>query len=189
MSVLAELSLPITPIAPPMAEQADGLAALAVSLMLSLRREVQGQTLGLVGFGPVARGVAKRAGQGLGMRVVVFSHGPLDQAELDAVGATRAPDLPTLLEASDVVSLHSSEPMRGAQIDLMKDDALLVNVGANRGLDQMALAHALIFQCLGGAGLAVAGGERIDPSLAQCETLVTARPPDLAASSPLKRAE
>jgi len=166
------------------AEQADGLAALAVSLILSLRREVAGQTIGLVGFGPVARTVARRAGQGLGMRVLVFSHGPLDQDDLDAVGARRAPDLAALLRDADVVSLHSSEPMKGPQLDLMQDHALLVNVGGNRGLDQTALAHALMFDCLAGAGLAVAGGERIDPLLAQCDTLVTACPPDLA---PLRR--
>mgnify|MGYP001795770987 CR=1 FL=1 len=180
MSVVADLNLPIRPVAPPVAEDADGLAALAVSLILSLRREVSGQTLGLVGFGPVARAVARRAGQGLGMQVLVFSHGPLDQAMLDAVGATRAADLDTLLRKSDVVSLHSAEPIKGAQLDLMQDHAILVNVGANKGLDQKALAHGLMFGCLGGAGLAVAGGERINPLLAQCETLVTACPPDLA---------
>ena len=180
MNAVAQLTYPITPVRRPKAAAADGLAALALSLIQSLRRDVAGQTLGLVGFGPVAQALAKRAGQGLGMQVVVFSHGPLDQAALDAVGAERAADLPTLLRGADVVSLHTIDPMKGAEFDAMPDHALLVNVGASRGVDQQALAHALMFGCLAGAGLAVAAGERIDPLLAQCDTLVTACPPDLA---------
>ena len=67
-------------------------------------RRLAACTLGLVGFGRAARAVAVRA-QGFGMTVI--AHDPLvDDATFAAAGVARAGELPELLTAADVVSIH-----------------------------------------------------------------------------------
>lgn len=110
--------------------------------------EVYGKTLGLVGFGAIARHVAQIAHHGLGMRVVAWSpHVP--EEVFHKHGVTRLPDLSTLLEQVDVVSLHrpveALEPptLTAERLALLKKGAIVLNTSRGLAIDTVALRARL----------------------------------------------
>ncbi len=123
------------------------------------------QTVGLVGFGVIARMVAERL-RPFGYRLLVSD--PYIPAE-DATpyGATLVP-LEQLLAESDVVSLHvllnesTRHLMNAARLAQMKQGAVLINTCRGPVVDEAALAAALRSGHLGGAGLDVFEQEPID---------------------------
>lgn len=123
---------------------------------------VRGKTLGLVGFGKIARGVAERA-RALGLRVLV-AHPRLDPAAATREGAILAP-LPHLLSESDFVSLHCplTEETRGllraADLRRMKPTAYLINTARGPLVDESALVTALQERWIAGAALDVLDAE------------------------------
>ena len=126
-----------------------------------LGSSVAGKTLGLVGFGRIARAVAQRARDGFGMRIRVFDLGALPPAVLDQYGAVQDAGLADLLAASDFVSLHCpSTPETRHLIDentigLMQPSAYLINTARGDVVDEQALAKALESRTIAGAGLDV----------------------------------
>jgi len=122
---------------------------------------LRGQTLGLVGFGRIAKAVVPKA-RAFGM--VVLAYSPRLTAghhdDVEAVGS-----LEELLERSNVVSLHaplteSTRHMIGPeQLAGMRPGALLINTARGGLVDEVALADALLAGTLGGAGLDVMGEE------------------------------
>lgn len=105
-----------------------------------------GKTLGIVGFGRIGRALAKKAHFGLDMQVLAYSRS-LQQTE--APDFVTACDLDTLLERSDVVTLHvpggaANENLFGAEtFEKMKDGAILVNAARGGVVDEAALISAL----------------------------------------------
>jgi len=97
-----------------------------------LGAEVDGATLGIVGFGRIGRAVARRAA-GFRMRVL----------------ATPATPLNELLAASDFVSLHlpltpqTRHLIDAAALARMRPTAILVNTARGAVIDQRALIDAL----------------------------------------------
>ncbi len=120
--------------------------------------ELNGKVLGLVGFGRIARHVARIAG-GLGMRVTTFD--PFIPASAVPVAIERADTLHALLQGADVVSIHVplTEQSRGligaAQFAAMKAGAVFINTARGGLVDQDALLGALDAGHLFGAGLDV----------------------------------
>lgn len=123
-------------------------------------REVGGRTLGLIGFGGIARLTAKMA-MALGMRVAAYD--PLVEAGdpvWGELGVTRM-ELDELLGAADVVSLHvplidsTRHLIDAASLKLMKTDAILINTARGGVVDDAAVAEALRAGKLGGAALDV----------------------------------
>lgn len=118
---------------------------------------LRGQTLGLVGFGRIARRVAAKA-QAFGFHVLAYSPS-LAPGKHD--GVTAAGSLDEVLGSSDAVSLHapltdSTRRMIGAaQLTMMRPGALLVNTARGALIDEDALCDALVRGTLGGAGLDV----------------------------------
>ncbi|WCM53191.1 hydroxyacid dehydrogenase [Pseudomonas sp. WJP1] len=118
--------------------------------------ELSGRTLGLVGFGQVARRVSL-ACQAIGMSVLVFD--PLLPADSDLQGAERVESLQQLLPRSQVLSLHVplTEKTRGfigaEQLALLPRDALLINTARGEVIDESALIDALRERRLYAAGL------------------------------------
>ena len=118
-------------------------------------REIRGRTLGLIGFGRIARHVA-RAATALGMNVVALGR---DKGRVDPALAMEAADLESLLAASDIVSLHAplTDATRGminaARLDAMKPGAILINTARGALVDEDALLTALESGHLAGAGL------------------------------------
>lgn len=123
-----------------------------------LNQRLAGRTIGLVGFGNSARGVAHRA-QGFGLRVIATrrSRGTPDPAA-EALGI-KLVDLETVLRESDYVSLHL--PLTPETYHLIDDQALrqmkpgafLINTSRGALVDERALVLALREGRLGGAGL------------------------------------
>ncbi|MEM9441577.1 MAG: hydroxyacid dehydrogenase [Pseudomonadota bacterium] len=121
--------------------------------------ELQGRSLGLIGFGSIARVVARKA---LGLDVEILAFDPYITAD-DAAwqSVTRVTELTDLLKRSDIVSLHvprlpSTENLiDSAAIAQMKPDAILINAARGGIVDEEALADALKDGRLGGAALDV----------------------------------
>lgn len=121
--------------------------------------ELQGRCLGLVGFGSIARVVARKA-KGLDLEILAFDpHIAINDAAWEAT--TRVDDIAELLRRADIVSLHvpklpSTENLiDGPALQLMKPDAILINAARGGIVDEAALADALRAGRLGGAALDV----------------------------------
>ncbi len=129
-------------------------------------REISGKRLGLVGFGAIARETARRAAA-LGMTIAAHDPNvPADhRAGRQPWGVVVALDLPDLLAASDVVSLHvpltdaTRNLVDAPALGLMKPDAILVNAARGGVVDEAALADALRAGRLGAAALDVFADE------------------------------
>jgi glyoxylate reductase len=129
-----------------------------------LAHDVHGALLGLVGFGRIAREVARRA-EGFGMEV-------LHHSRKDAGFPGYVASLDRLLEMVDVVSLHvpltehTRHLIGRRELGLMKPTAVLVNTARGPVVDEVALADALEAGTIFGAGLDVYDGEpSINPRL------------------------
>jgi D-3-phosphoglycerate dehydrogenase len=127
------------------------------SALLPMRR-IRGQTLGLMGFGHIARMVAERA-RGFGLRLVACDP-YVDGPSMAALGVEKV-DVAALLAKSDIVSLHTplTDETRGmigpAAFAAMKPGAILINTSRGKVVDEDALIAALRSGRLGGAGLDV----------------------------------
>src|SRR5216684_1190128 len=121
-------------------------------------RRTSALTLGLVGFGNIARLVVDRA-RPFGFRFVT-SDPFVTPAAAAAVGVSLV-SLEEVLAQSDIVSLHvflnaQTRGMINAQrLALMKSDAYLVNTSRGPVVDEKALAEALQAGRIAGAGLDV----------------------------------
>jgi (S)-sulfolactate dehydrogenase len=132
-------------------------------------RELMGKTLGLIGFGSIAREVASRAAA-LGMMVV--ARDPFLSQDDSAWAPVRRADLDEVLATSDVVSLHVplDEGTRGLIDEMalarMKPTAILINTSRGGIVDETALTAALRNGKLGGAALDVFATEPLGPEAA-----------------------
>ena len=122
--------------------------------------ELDGLTMGLVGFGSIAQGVA-RVAQSLGMRVLATrrSQQPLEVPDVRTV------DLDTLFRESDVLSVHCplTPETRGlvnaARLATMKPSAYVLNTSRGPVVNEADLADALNTGRIVGAGLDVLSTE------------------------------
>lgn len=121
-----------------------------------LGKRVNGQTLGIVGFGRIGRAVARRA-RAFNMRVLYhdLARAPADLEH----GAEFVPSLAKLLPRSDILSLHvpggSGALMTRETIGLLPRGAVLVNAARGSLVDEDALIEALESGHLYAAGLDV----------------------------------
>jgi lactate dehydrogenase-like 2-hydroxyacid dehydrogenase len=116
-------------------------------------RDVNGATLGLVGYGSIAQAVARRAA---GFSMIVLHHTRHPTGQPGWTG-----DLDELLAASDIVSIHvpleetTHRLIDRRRIGLLKPTAVLVNTARGAVVDELALAEALREDRLFAAGLDV----------------------------------
>lgn len=121
-------------------------------------RELSGRIMGLVGFGSIAREVAKRA-RALGMDVMAYDPFLTDADQ--AWSLARRHGLEPLLREADVISLHVplTEETRNMIDELrlkrMRKDAILLNAARGGVVNEAALAAALKSGEIGGAALDV----------------------------------
>lgn len=131
---------------------------------MSNGREVEGRTLGIVGFGGIGRLTARLA-RGLDMRVVAYD--PMLQGNDPVWKETgvEPADLADLLARSDAVTLHipltdgTRNLFDASRIASMKDGTVLVNTARGGIVDEAALAQALRDGKLAGAAMDVFGEE------------------------------
>ena len=123
-------------------------------------RELEGKRLGVVGLGRIGERVA-RYGQAFGMEVRAFDRYREDWPD-DLI---RMPTLETLLETSDVLTLHvpSNEDTRGMigrrQLSRLPGGAVIVNTARGAVVDGAAVADFVKSGRLAGAAVDVIEGE------------------------------
>ncbi len=141
--------------------------------------ELDGKVLGLVGFGRIARRVARIA-DAIGMRVVIFDP-YLDPTTVPG-DVTRTETLEATLAVADVVSVHVplSDASRGmfdaGRFAVMKPGAVFINTARGGLVDQDAMLAALDSGRLAGAGLDVTDPEPLPvghPLLGREDIVVT----------------
>ncbi len=118
--------------------------------------EVRGKTLGIVGYGHIGTQFGVLA-ESLGMRVIFHDV----ETKLALGNASPASNLDTLLEQSDIVSLHVPETsstknmMGAAQFKRMKKGAVFINASRGTVVDIPALAASLKSGHIAGAAVDV----------------------------------
>jgi glycerate dehydrogenase len=121
--------------------------------------ELDGLTLGIVGFGRIGAAVADIA-HALGMNVIAHNTSPKV-----APAFVKLVDLETLFRTSDVVTLHcpltaqNQKLVNTQRLAWMKPSAFLLNTSRGPLVDEAALANALSNKQLAGAGLDVLSSE------------------------------
>ncbi len=125
-----------------------------------LGRRLRGKSLGIVGLGRIGTAVASRA-RTFGLNIHYFSrHRRPPQVE-EALGATFWDDLDQMIEAVDIVSLHTplnrstQNILNADRIGRMRKDGFVVNVSRPELLDESALVAAIESGALSGAALDV----------------------------------
>ena len=114
-----------------------------------LNWHISGRTLGLVGYGRIARNVEEMVS---GFRMNVIHYDPF---------SPRSVPLDDLLAQADYVSLHcpltdeTRNLINARRLRLMKPGALLVNTSRGPVIDEAALAEAIEKGIIGGAALDV----------------------------------
>jgi D-3-phosphoglycerate dehydrogenase len=123
---------------------------------------IAGRTLGLLGFGNIARATGRK-GRAFDLRVI--AHDPFVAAEVFAREDVEPAGFEECLSGSDFLSVHLplTPQTRGlldrTALDRMKRGAILVNTSRGDVLDEPALIDALASGRLAGAGLDVFAGE------------------------------
>ncbi len=126
--------------------------------------ELEGLTIGIVGFGRIGRAVAKIA-QGFGMKVLASGK----SMKMPHFAGVTVSDLDTVLRKSDIVSLHCplTDDNKGfintQRLSVMKPNAFLINTSRGLLIDEKALADALDSGIIAGAGLDVLSVEPPKP--------------------------
>ena len=136
-------------------------------------REVEGQILGIIGFGSSGRELARRA-KSFGTRIHAIDirdmePGVLEEIQPEFVGSPE--DLDQMIARSDFLSLHlhlthkTRHIIDARRLALMKPTASIINVARGELVDEEAMHEALLAGRLGGAGLDVFATEPPDPTL------------------------
>ena len=132
--------------------------------------DVWGKTLGVLGFGRIGRGVARRA-RGFEMRVL-YSDAVRASAEVEKELNAEFVDRDRLFRESDFISVHvpllpdTRHLISKDNLEKMKRTAFLVNTSRGPVVDEAALAEALENKKIAGAALDVFEHEpKVHPAL------------------------
>ncbi len=122
--------------------------------------ELWGRTVGIVGYGQIARHVARICGAGFNCKVICFDPF-VGEAEMATSNVTKVDDLRKLAAQSDVLTVHvplsaKTRHIVGADvIKAMSPNAILVNTSRGGTVDEAALVDALRHNRIAGAGIDV----------------------------------
>ncbi len=139
-----------------------------------LGNEVQGKTLGIIGFGGIGKVVADKA-KAMGMKVLAYDLRPVEPEYAKFV---RQVGIDTLLAESDVISLHTvlvpetKGMINKKTIEKMKDGAFIVNTARGELIEEEALYEALKSGKLAGAALDVFWQEPYSGKLLELENVL-----------------
>lgn len=156
----------------------DSVAECTVGLILSVLRNInnldkstregkweryvgntiRGKKIGLVGFGAIAQYTAKLL-SAFDTEIYAYDVYPNPEAA-NKLGVTMT-DLDTIIKQSDIITLHvpgtpeTTKLFSDREFEMMKDNAIIVNVARGQVIDQKALYTALKEKKIAGAGLDV----------------------------------
>ena len=118
--------------------------------------ELNGRTMGIIGYGRIGRNVA-RVARAFGMNVLVYDVTAFEPEE----PGIKSAELDELFSQSDVISLHcplteeTREIINAGNLSRMKKSAILINTGRGPLVNDRDLADALNTGKIAGAGLDV----------------------------------
>ena len=124
--------------------------------------ELKGKTLGLIGFGHIAKKVAE-IGHAFSMNVIFWNHRP----KSDLPDYVKQVELDELYQKADIISLHvpqtpeTTEMINQGAIAQMKDDVILINTARGGLINEKDVADALNEGKIAAAGIDVAQKEPI----------------------------
>lgn len=133
-----------------------------------LGSELEGKTIGVVGFGRIGSRVGRYA-KAFGMDVIFFDP-YLDEKMLQGIEAKRVATVDELLEQSDVVTIHTflsketEKMMNKEKFSRMRKNAILINASRGAVVDESDLVEALESGTIAGAALDVFEEEPLPPS-------------------------
>ncbi len=133
---------------------------------LSPLSELDGKTIGIIGFGSIGKKVAKTA-EAFGMKILIHSRSKKDLAAFSSAEQT---DLDFLLRNSDFVTCHcpltaeTEKLINQTTLSKMKKSAVFINTSRGPVVDENALANALNSGEIAGAALDVLIKEPADPN-------------------------
>jgi D-3-phosphoglycerate dehydrogenase len=119
---------------------------------------LRGKTVGLLAYGAIARRFAEKLA---GFDLEVIAHDPYVSSEAMAETGVESVDRETLLETSDVLSVHApltdetENLLDAAAFGVMPENAILINTGRGGVIDHEALDAALSAGSISAAGLDV----------------------------------
>jgi phosphoglycerate dehydrogenase-like enzyme len=144
----------------------------AGQMYLPMGDDLDGKTLGLIGFGASGRELARKA-KAFGMKFMIIEPMPVDRETLDDLQPLfvgKPEDMDQVIAEADFVSLHLplTDETHGIidkrRIGLMKPTASFINVARGNLVDQEALYAALLEGRIRGIGTDVHAGVKPDPS-------------------------
>lgn len=165
----------------------NAVADLTLGLMLSVSRKIShsaalvrdgvwkshigedvcGKTLGLLGFGAIAKGVARRA-RGFGMKILAYDP-YVTQLPEEFAGWVELCDLDNVLTSCDILSVHmpltpeTKNMISTEALAKMKQGAYVINTARGGIVDETALYNALVSGNLHGAAMDVVESEPMTP--------------------------
>lgn len=125
-----------------------------------LGNRLRGKALGIVGMGRIGTAVAQRA-RAFGLSIHYFSRNRRPPGVEEPLGATYWYELDAMIEAVDIVSLHTpltrdtANILSAERLDRMKPGAYVVNVSRPELIDEIALIERIEAGRLAGAALDV----------------------------------
>ena len=120
--------------------------------------ELQGKTIGVIGFGRIGQQVARRAAA---FDMEILAYDPFLDADVIRRQGAEARDLDALLAEADVVTLHvpftddTRNLLSAERLALLKEGAILVNCARGGIVDEAALLEGLNSGRIAAAGLDV----------------------------------
>lgn len=145
--------------------------------MIFVGPKFMGKTLGLIGFGRIGQFFARFARNGLGMNIIYSDVSQKIEAE-NLLDAKRV-DLDTLLNESDVISIHcnlceeTKHMIDYEELKKMKPGALIINTARGPIIDEKALVTGLKEGLIAGVALDVFEEEpKIHPDLIKMNNVV-----------------
>jgi glyoxylate reductase len=132
---------------------------------------IGGKKLGILGMGRIGQAVAQRA-RAFGLQIHYHNRHRIPEVAEAQLGATFHADLDTMLEAVDILTIHTPHTASTAglidarRLDLLGPQGWLINTARGEIVDPEALVAALEGGKIAGAGLDVYVGEpAVDPRL------------------------
>jgi glyoxylate reductase len=139
---------------------------------------IGGKKLGILGMGRIGQAVAMRA-RAFGLQIHYHNRHRLPQVLEAQLGATWHGELDSMLEAADILTIHT--PHTGStgglidarRLDLLGPKGWLINTARGEIVDPEAMVTALAERRIAGAGLDVYVGEpAVDPRLIALDNVV-----------------
>ncbi len=142
--------------------------------------DLDGKTLGIIGYGRIGKQVAKKCMAAFNMKVIIYD--PYISDDVIAPGVVRYNDEEKVYKEADVLSLHvpmtdeTRDHVGEKLLSLMKPSAFLVNTARGHIVDEMYVCKMIDEGRLAGAGFDVLADEpplEDEPFLKNPKTIVS----------------